>query len=961
MSERTERAYAGYDTDAVVEFLQRWYHVPVLSVLAAFMLWVRVQAYDNFITDDGIVMLSAVDSWYHWRTVLYSVENWPFTMPYEVWTGYPTGRYVGQFGTLFDQLIATVAMIAGLGNPSEATVLQVALLSVPVMAALVAIPTYFIGKRLGGRLAGLLGVALLALFPGTFLTRSTVGMLQHHVAEVLFMSIAILAMMVALRVAEREKPVYEQVEDRDFGGVKRPLGYSVLAGVALALYIAVWPPGVVLVGIFGIFFAISLSVDYVRGVSPDHTAFVGTASLGVAGLVALLLVEEWTTSVTSFGYLQPLLALGVAAGCLFMAWLARLWDRRQFETWQYPATVAGLVVLVLGMLALVLPDLFGTVVSNVEQRLFFGQTDTTLTIAEAQPPENPSEHVYGEYRFAFYTAAIGLLALVARPFLGREFRTEYLLVVVWALVVTSMAFTQIRFNYYLAVVVAVCNAYLIGLIVDWAAFSELTSLRNIKGYQVMIVAGLLLVLFVPLLVPAAGATAVQAGGAAGPSGDAITWEGSNAWLADSTPEQGQWGGADEDLEYYGSYEIPEDRDFDYPEGTYGVMSWWDYGHLITVQGERIPHSNPFQQNARSSSAFFLADSEERSDLLLDALPAAGGEDVHERSDEELAALAAEGEEENEELRYVMIDDAMAGGKFPAIATWTGPGYESYLGQQEIGVEDGSATVQGLDESYDETTLSRLYYDDAAEMEGYRLVHESPEQTQFVSIAAQNEEDEWVTIATNRELTPQLYQQLLLYEQQGIEIATFDEREASSVKTYERVKGAQLVGEAEPGETVSVQLELTAQESERTFTYSQETTAGDDGSYELTVPYATNEDLGTADGYTDSDVIAEGDYDITAGEESMTAEVSEEAIYEGETVEVTEIEGTNDDEAEETGGDAEGETRETDESEEEVISNGEDEITDDETVEEETPEGDETEDETATDEAETADDDLEESD
>lgn len=392
------------------------------------------------------------------------------------------------------------------------------------------------------------------------------------------------------------------------------------------------------------------------------------------------------------------------------------------------------------------------------------------------------------------------------------------------------------------------------------------------------------------------------------------------------------------------------------------MSWWDYGHLITVQGERIPHSNPFQQNARSSSAFFLADSEERSDLLLDALPAAGGEDVHELSDEELAALAAEGEEANEEMRYVMIDDAMAGGKFPALATWTGPEYESYLGQQEIRVGDESATVQGLDESYDDTTLSRLYYNDAAEMEGYRLVHESPEQTQFVSVAAQNEEDEWVTIATNRELTPQLYQQLLLYEQQGIEIATFDEREASSVKTYERVEGAQLVGEAESGETVSVQLELTTGESDRSFTYSQETTADGDGNYELTVPYATSEDLGTEDGYTDSDVIAEGDYEITAGEESMTAEVSEQAIYGGETVEVTETEGTDGDEAEETGGDAEGETDEADEDEEEVTSNGEeDEITDDETAEEETPEGDETEDETATDETETADDDLEESD
>lgn len=912
MSERTERALLEYDTDAVADVIRRWYHVPILSVLMAFMFWVRVQAYDNFVSEDGTVMLSAVDSWYHWRTVLYSVENWPFTMPYEVWTGYPTGRYVGQFGTLFDGIIATVALIVGLGNPSEEVVFQVALLSVPVMAALVAIPTYLIGKRLGGRLAGILGVSLLALFPGTFLTRTTVGMLQHHVAEVLFMSVAVLAMMVALRVAEREKPVYEQFEDRDLNGLKRPLGYSALAGIALALYIWVWPPGVVLVGIFGLFFAISLSVDYVRGVSPDHTAFVGGVSLAVAGLFTLLLIEEWTTSVTSFGYLQPLLALGVAAGCAFMAWLARLWDSREFETWQYPVTVAGLIALAMAIVAIVLPDLFGTVISNVEQRLFFGQTDTTLTIAEAQPPANATEHVFREYRFAFYTAAVGLAALAARPFFGKEHRTEHLLVVVWALVITSMAFTQVRFNYYLVVVVAVCNAYLISLVVGWTDFSKISSVRDLQGYQVMTVAAVLLVLFVPLLVPAAGATAMQAGGSAGPSGDAITWEGANTWLAENTPEQGQWGGANESLEYYGTYDIPEDRDFAYPEGTYGILSWWDYGHLITVQGERIPHSNPFQQNARSSSAFFIADSEERSDLLLDALPAAGGQSVHDLSDEELAMLADDRTEqqENEEMRYVMIDDAMAGGKYDAIATWTGPGPDAYVSAEEVETTDGETiTAPVRNDAYDETTLSKLYYDDSSGMESYRLVHESGETTQFVS-AAYRVDGDWQPLVINREYTLRLQFQLgQLQQNPDIEVAIYDQREASSVKTYERVEGAQLVGEADPGETVHAEIELTAQESERTFIYSQETTADEDGSFELTVPYATSEDLGIEDGYTDGDVIAEGEYEITAGEGTASAEVSEEAIYGGGTVETTleePSEGTNGDGDEATETDTEDE-------------------------------------------------------
>ncbi|MEM4781493.1 MAG: hypothetical protein QXG03_08050, partial [Halalkalicoccus sp.] len=328
--------------------------------------------------------------------------------------------------------------------------------------------------------------------------------------------------------------------------------------------------------------------------------------------------------------------------------------------------------------------------------------------------------------------------------------------------------------------------------------------------------------------------------------------------------------------------------------------------------------NPFQQNARTAAAFFVADSEERSELLLEALPAVGGEDVSELTDDELAELADErtAQQEREEMRYVMIDDAMAAGKFPAMATWAGSDYESYLDQREIEIDDGgTATVRGLGEGYEETTLSRLYYDDAAGMENYRLVHESPETTQFVSVAVQGGDGEWMTLATNREFSFELqfYLQCLI-EDPTLDVETvqlFDEREASGVKTYERVEGATLAGEAEPGETVTAQLELTAASSERTFTYTQETAASEDGSYELTVPYATSEDLGTEDGYTDSDVIAEGDYEIRAGGETATAAVSEEAIYDGETVSVdTVLEGGG----EETEGDGDGAESEEDETE-----------------------------------------------
>jgi len=336
MSQQTEQVEDSTDTSgSVLDALEDWYHVPVLAAAMAFMLWVRLQSYGRYVRD-GEVFFSGNDAWYHLRQVEYTVQNWPATMPFDPWTYFPFGTSVGQFGTLFDQLIATAALVVGLGDPSNQLVAKTLLVAPPVFGALLVIPTYLVGKRLGGRIGGVFAAVVLALFPGTFLGRSVVGAADHNVAEPLFQAFAVLAMMVALTVAEREKPVYELLVDRDVAALRRPVAYSALAGIATALYLWTWPPGVLIVGIFGVFFALKLTADYVRGVSPDHLALVGAVSMTVAGLLLLVPLGSLAFSPTQFSLLQPLLAFAVAAGCVFMAWLARTWDARDLSTTLYP-------------------------------------------------------------------------------------------------------------------------------------------------------------------------------------------------------------------------------------------------------------------------------------------------------------------------------------------------------------------------------------------------------------------------------------------------------------------------------------------------------------------------------------------------------------------------------------------------------------------------------------------------
>jgi asparagine N-glycosylation enzyme membrane subunit Stt3 len=98
--------------------------------------------------------------------------------------------------------------------------------------------------------------------------------------------------------------------------------------------------------------------------------------------------------------------------------------------------------------------------------------------------------------------------------------------------------------------------------------------------------------------------------------------------------------------YYELFEPPPwGENFTYPESAYGVMVWWDYGHLITRVSHRIPVSNPFQQGASSAARFFTAPDESTANHVMDKLGA----------------------------RYVVIDDKAISvmASFPSMAIWSG--------------------------------------------------------------------------------------------------------------------------------------------------------------------------------------------------------------------------------------------------------------------------------------------------
>jgi dolichyl-diphosphooligosaccharide--protein glycosyltransferase len=827
---------------------------------------------------------------------------------------------------------------------------------------------------------------VLALLPGTFLQRTLVGFADHNGAEPFFMGMAVFALLVAIGVAVRERPVWELVQERNWDELRWPTVTSAAAGFAVAMYMWMWPPGALLVGIFGAFVLLQLTSDHVVSESPEYVAYTAAVSMAVASLLMLIPLQQLGFGVTDFSLLQVLLPLVVAATAVGIAALSRLFEARDVEPELFTIATYGGAIVGAAVVALGSPDIFNSLLSPALSTIGFSAGAGIRTIAEAQPYLSPGTlrargfvtaagepdrvgRLLADYGFTLFTAIasaiwmatkpllkgdrgqgtgtlyaicglvlIAVIYLVPAPFIVvaeqfgtvseivgivlvgtllvgatvlRSYDPERLFILVWAAVMTAAAFTQVRFNYYLVLVVAVLNAYLLGEVLRYLNVQSLVeTLEDIELYQVMTVALVVMLVVTPgLLVPISvggggGGGSIEsqtvwvAGSQNGPGGY-VAWDDSLAWMANNTPDEGNLGGAGnhEQFEYYGSYDRTDD--FSYPEGTYGVQSWWDYGHWITVRGERVPNANPFQQGSTSAANYLLAPNESAASDVL-----------------------AEQSVEGEQTRYVMVDWQMAtpGSKFGAPVVFydreTVSASDFY--QRIYGVRESQLVSSTFvrDQRFYESQMTRLYYYHGSAQPAQPIVVDwEPREVEFgqntVNVdgtptdgrtikqfrsmsqaeayvrndstsqiggvgpfpserVAALEHYRLVDVSENSALSAGSYQNLreqarATYAIQPESASVLDPQPPSYVKTFERVPGATVQGSgAQPGSNVTAEAPIYIPESNTTFTYTQRVQANDQGEFTMTLPYATTGYEEVGDGYTSTSLRAERPYNITGG-------------------------------------------------------------------------------------------------
>lgn len=559
---------------------QRWrLRVTREAVLLSFVVcgavWLR-----GYLPYDRIFRATYInfqgDAWYHMRVVDHLVRNFPHRLTFDPYA-VGGGSYVAM-ASLLDYVVATLALVAGLGNPSDRLIEIVGAFTPVLLAALTVVLVYFFGRRLFDSRAGLLAAALAAVIPGHFLDRTMLGVTDHHGLEVV-LAIATLLLLATATTSRRAGAT----------------GYDILAGAAagtaLGAYLLAWTSGAFLVFVLTVWVVLQTWLELLHSRSPLYLARV-TIATAAAALVLVLVFQN----PRMFRYGMQVASLAALMGAaVAAAMLARIPIVAARPALGFPVAVAGVVGISVATARTFFPAVTGAMLEDASRLLPGG---ASRLVAETQPlfylfNQFSLGHAWSIFRSGFFLGAIAVGALAIRMI--RSAKPAEALLFVWSVVVFAATIGQNRFGYYLVPTLALLTGWLCSFAL------ELVGTRRRINADLVVVA-VAAIAFYPNLKPAIAASVRD-------EGPPPEWHQALTWVRQHTPDP-----FGDPAFYYARYDtLVSPR-----SPLYTVMAWWDYGYWVARVGRRVPVANPTQTGALEAALFFTASDPSEARRILDA-------------------------------------------------------------------------------------------------------------------------------------------------------------------------------------------------------------------------------------------------------------------------------------------------------------------------------------------------------
>lgn len=823
---------------------QRTILLVLIFVFMLAALWLRSLP-AAYLVRDGVTVVIGSDTWYALRQIEAMAAHYPVYSWFDPMTAYPTGKEIG-WGPLFPFIAATACVLTGATTRPD--FIYVAAWVPPVLAAAMVPVMYLLGRQIESWKTGIVAAGLIPIISLAFYYRSVFGFVDHHVTEVLFSTLFCLCYIAALGYAATDRMT-----------LRNSILLSSAAGVAYLLGLLNAPTMILFALIAGVFTVLQFVREHGEGRHGEYLLLVNGIAFGIPALYMLLFgVQTGVLSFTAYSIAHPLAYIMLIGGTAVLYALSRVLAGKR---WEYPAAIGALGIGAVLLLGVVDPTLSGMFWQNLAT--FFGTVHETSLIREMEPWTPALAWTSLNYGLILLVGGLGVLGYRTL----KSTRPESLFVLVWSLLIVVAAVQHVRYEYYLAAVVALLAALVVAAAVDYGGRETIRYLRGFSGsdtekqskgskkkkIQKKAPYGKMIALSAVIVLAAAfAATSVGNDIRLGTYADSTAvvsdeWQATLKWLGAHTPNPG--------VDVLGVY---EKETFRYPEEAYGVMAWWDFGHWITYLAGRIPNTNPFQDNVvgpGGAATFFMAGTEDEAEEVIGE---AGS-------------------------RYIITDGKTMIGKFATIASWINPG--KGMGRYARGFlppNTGQTETQKIawlyDVPYYHTMAIRLQVLDGSQTEpsdaycvaydnstlatrGYpqmRQVFRGPldDIREKAEVYAQSApEGEGAVVLSDKpalplDTVPALRHYRLIYES--------SKDPSTSIKVFEHVPGAVVKGDG------VAELSLVTN-SGREFTYRQESVNGT-----FVLPYATDRENGG--------VRATGPYRIAGT--GTTFAVTEEAVLAG---------------------------------------------------------------------------------
>lgn len=628
------------------EKYRKYFIISIIIVFSLFALWLRLIPMLNLGNNDVLNIVGSDDPLYNLRQTELLIHNFPNYAWFDVMTHFPTGDFI-YWGPVFTYFLAIASMISGAVTRPE--IIFASLLVPPLMATILVPIMYFVGKSCGDWKTGVLASGFIAVVSGQYYYRSLFGYVDHHIAEVLFSTLFCLAYILAIRSATETQLNFKQIKT-----MKKPIFLAMIAGISYLLGYFTMPTIVLFAMIIAIFTLIQSIIDIYRDRNSDYLLMVNGIIFSMVIIGVLLFgiktLDQVTLAVYSIGHIYAY--LGLLGGTIFLYMFKKIIPSG--KKYLYPLSIVGFGLLFSIIISIVSPLIFNLLISSFFS--FFGQVAESLTIQEARSWDISLALITFNYGLVLMIG--GFIVLAYKNF--KEEHPNQIFIMVWSFIILISTWQHIRYEYYLAVNIALLAGIVLSFVLDISWSNSLKYLKRLddqetvaqpvtrrekrrkkerkniktKSYKDLSLLILLIVIGSTAFMFAYSSFNYSYSGAmTTPIRMNQDWKESMLWLGSNTPDTG--------VDYF---EIYDQKTFKYPPQAYGIMSWWDYGHMITFIAKRIPNANPFQRGVagpQGAAAYFMSTSESEANVILDELG----------------------------TRYIITDIEMDTGKFWAMSTW----------------------------------------------------------------------------------------------------------------------------------------------------------------------------------------------------------------------------------------------------------------------------------------------------